>query len=85
MVQQFFVHKTLTEPHKEGNILPKENLIIVRKIIEKGHSMGITIEELKKLDKNTYQIIDIRDENEDIRLLISGTRTRSPTERFRER
>ena len=26
--------------------------------------MGITIEELKKLDKNTYQIIDIRDENE---------------------
>lgn len=64
MVQQFFVHKTLTEPHKEGNILPKENLIIVRKIIEKGHSMGITIEELKKLDKNTYQIIDIRDENE---------------------
>ena len=58
------VHKTLTEPHKEGNILPKENLIIVRKIMEKGHSMGITIEELKKLDKNTYQIIDIRDENE---------------------
>ena len=54
----------MTEPHKEGNILPKENLIIVRKIIEKGHSMGITIEELKKLDKNTYQIIDIRDENE---------------------
>lgn len=26
--------------------------------------MSITIEELKKLDKNTYQIIDIRDENE---------------------
>ena len=26
--------------------------------------MGIIIEELKKLDKNTYQIIDIRDENE---------------------
>ena len=26
--------------------------------------MNITIEELKKLEKGTYQIIDIRDENE---------------------
>ena len=57
-MQQFFVHKTLTEPHKEGNILPKENLIIVRKIIEKGHSMGITIEELKKLTGNDKPIQD---------------------------
>ena len=70
MVQQFFVHKTLTEPHKEGNILPKENLIIVRKIIEKGHSMGITIEELKKLGvKKIKMLIDNSFKDIDINIL----------------
>ena len=42
--------------------------------------MGITIEELKKLDKNTYQIIDIRDENEISHGAVKGALACKPEE-----
>ena len=89
-MQQFFVHKTLTEPHKEGNILPSSGDSIwmdgylsdkAKELLDKVMSKEIW--DACRVDETALDTLC--EEETLIRSLISGTRTRSPTERFRER